>query len=101
ALEWHPPRRYLNKVDNPDQRIGEDVSLFTSHCISIMVVFVGRALNVFSFVGVLLSISPQLTVFVVGYSLAGTMLTTALFGEKLKHLSFEGAKKEANFRCSL
>ena len=88
-------------MDNPDQRIGEDIASFTTHCISMLVVFVGSVLKIGSFVGVLLSISPQLTAFVVLYSLAGTFLTTFMFGARLKHLIFEEAKREANFRCSL
>ncbi|CAM9939669.1 unnamed protein product [Hapterophycus canaliculatus] len=48
-----------------------------------------------------MSISPRLTAFVVVYSLAGTLSTTALFGARLKHLIFEGAKREANFRFGL
>ena len=63
-----------------------------------VVVFVGALLKVGSFVGVLLSISPRLTAFVVVYSALGTLSTTALFGARLKHLIFEGAKREANFR---
>lgn len=85
-------------MDNPDQRIGEDISTFTTNCIAVLVVFVGAVLKVGSFVGVLLSISPRLTVFVLVYSIMGTLSTTALFGARLKHLIFEGAKREANFR---
>jgi len=92
------PEPPTEQVDNPDQRIGEDISSFTKHCIDVFVVFVGAVLKLGSFVGVLLSISPSLTAFVVVYSLVGTLITTALFGERLKHLTFEGAKHEANFR---
>ncbi|CAM9902342.1 unnamed protein product, partial [Choristocarpus tenellus] len=91
----------ISTVDNPDQRIGEDTAAFTQNCITVIVVFVGRILNVCSFVGVLLAISPQLTSFVVLYSVGGTLVTTALFGLRLKHINFEGAKKEANFRFGL
>lgn len=87
------------QVDNPDQRIGEDISSFTQNCISVIVVLVGSVLKMASFVGVLLSISPNLTAFVVAYSLAGTVITTSFFGAQLKHFVFEGAKREANFRC--
>ena len=88
-------------MDNPDQRIGEDISTFTTNCIAVLVVFVGAVLKVGSFVGVLLSISPRLTVFVLVYSIVGTLSTTAMFGARLKHLIFEGAKREANFRCDV
>ncbi|CAN0130773.1 unnamed protein product [Ectocarpus sp. 6 AP-2014] len=91
----------VSAVDNPDQRIGEDISTFTKNCIDVVVVFVGSVLKVGSFVGVLLSISPRLTAFVVAYSVVGTLSTTALFGARLKHLIFEGAKREANLRFGL
>lgn len=95
--------RYVNypcptQVDNPDQRIGEDISTFTQDCISVLVVSVGSVLKVGSFIGVLLSISRTLTVFVTVYSIVGTVLTTYMFGARMKHLIFEGAKREANFR---
>ncbi|KAG5181237.1 ATP-binding cassette transporter, subfamily D, member 8, SmABCD8 [Tribonema minus] len=48
-----------------------------------------------------MAISPRLTIFVVGYSLLGTVLTLGVFGNRLKHLTFESAKKEANFRFGL
>ncbi|CAN0152237.1 unnamed protein product, partial [Scytosiphon promiscuus] len=110
AVQWptreHPPHAtaVVEKpriVDNPDQRIGEDISTFTKNCIDVVVVFVGAVLKVGSFVGVLMSISPRLTAFVVVYSMAGTLSTTAMFGARLKHLIFEGAKREANFRFGL
>lgn len=91
----------ISAVDNPDQRIGEDISTFTQNCISVLVVFVGSLLKLGSFIGVLLSISPTLTVFVALYSLFGTAMTTYMFGATLKHLTFEGAKREANFRFGL
>ncbi|CAM9762231.1 unnamed protein product [Chrysoparadoxa australica] len=88
-------------VDNPDARIGEDLQLFTANTITIMVAIVSQNMRVASFVGVLLKISGRLTLFVVAYSLVGTFLTVIMFGGKLKHLTFEVAKKEANFRFGL
>ncbi|CAN0249526.1 unnamed protein product, partial [Hapterophycus canaliculatus] len=55
------PEQASAAVDNPDQRIGEDISTFTKNCIDVVVVFVGAVLKVGSFVGVLMSISPRLT----------------------------------------
>eukprot|EP00611_Tribonema_gayanum_P025363 TRINITY_DN5754_c0_g1_i1.p1 TRINITY_DN5754_c0_g1~~TRINITY_DN5754_c0_g1_i1.p1 ORF type:complete len:720 (-),score=259.51 TRINITY_DN5754_c0_g1_i1:292-2451(-) len=88
-------------IDNPDQRIGEDAGAFCERCVALVVAVLGKAVNVASFAGVLMAISPQLTIFVVGYSLLGTVLTLGVFGNRLKHLTFESAKKEANFRFGL
>lgn len=86
------------QVDNPDQRIGEDIASFTNHCISVVVVVVGSLLKLASFIGVLFSISPYLTAFVVAYSLAESVLTAWVFGPRLTQITFDHAKREADFR---
>lgn len=77
-------------VDNPDQRIGQDVSTFSTGCVNIMVTFIGKTINILGFMGVLIHISSSLTCFVILYSAFGTWITVRLFSARLKHLHFEG-----------
>lgn len=89
------------EIDNPDQRIAEDVKSFTHDSLKFLLTFVGAILKVIAFSGVLWGISKPLVIFLVIYPLTGTILTTGVFGRPLVRLNFEQLKKEANFRFGL
>jgi len=88
-------------IDNPDQRIAEDVRSFTQESLSFLLVLVESVLAVIAFSGVLWGISRPLVVFLLLYAIVGTLVTTVVFGKPLVRLNFEQLKKEANFRFSL
>lgn len=88
-------------IDNPDQRIAEDVRSFTQESLAFLLVLVESILSVIAFSGVLWGISKPLVIFLVVYALAGTLVTTIVFGKPLVRLNFEQLKKEADFRFSL
>jgi len=89
------------EIDNPDQRIAEDVRSFTQDSLKFVLIFVESILKVIAFSGVLWGISRTLVIFLVVYALAGTIFATAVFGKPLVRLNFEQLKKEANFRFGL
>ncbi|KAM3090632.1 ABC transporter ATP-binding protein/permease [Phormidesmis sp. 146-35] len=89
------------KIDNPDQRIAEDVRSFTQESLAFLLVLVESVLSVIAFSGVLWGISKPLVVFLVLYAVVGTLVTTVVFGKPLVRLNFEQLKKEADFRFSL
>ncbi|MBD2777098.1 ABC transporter ATP-binding protein/permease [Iningainema tapete] len=89
------------EIDNPDQRIAEDVKSFTLDSLKFLLIFVGAILKVIAFSGVLWGISKSLVIFLVIYALVGTIVTTGIFGRPLVKLNFEQLKKEANFRFGL
>ena len=89
------------EIDNPDQRIAEDVKSFTQDSLKFLLIFVESILKVIAFSGVLWGISRSLVFFLVIYALVGTILVTAVFGRPLVQLNFEQLKKEANFRFGL
>jgi len=117
---WLADRAYYNisldqnaavGVDNPDQRIAEDLRLFTQNMLNLGISFLSNLVNFFSFVFVLYAISGSITVYgitishymlwvAVIYSGGGTFLTHAI-GRKLIPLSFQQQKLEANFRYNL
>lgn len=89
------------EIDNPDQRIAEDIKSFTHESLKFLLVSVDSILEVIAFSGVLWGISRSLVIFLVVYALVGTLVTTVVFGKPLVRLNFEQLKKEANFRFSL
>jgi vitamin B12/bleomycin/antimicrobial peptide transport system ATP-binding/permease protein len=89
------------KIDNPDQRIAEDVNTFTQKSLYFLLVLVGAVLQLAAFCGVLWSISEALVYFLVIYAFVGTLVTTLLFGRILIGLNFLQLKREADFRFGL
>jgi vitamin B12/bleomycin/antimicrobial peptide transport system ATP-binding/permease protein len=89
------------QIDNPDQRIAEDVRSFTQESLTFLLALVESILSVIAFSGVLLGISKPLVIFLVLYAVIGTLVTTVVFGKPLVRLNFEQLKKEADFRFSL
>ena len=89
------------EIDNPDQRIAEDINTFTQKSLYFLLILVGASLQLMAFSGVLWSISKELVVFLVIYAFAGTALTILVFGKVLIGLNFYQLKREADFRFSL
>ena len=87
-------------VDNPDQRIAEDIRAFTVTTLSFALIFLNAILAVISFSGVLWTISPLLFGVAVGYAALGT-LATVLLGRPLVGLNYAQSGREADFRTAL
>jgi len=112
--EWmaqHLVKRYFNNrayfrlrgsdsVDNPDQRISEDVRNFTTSSLSFLLILLNSLVTLIAFIGVLWLISGTLVVILVTYAIAGTVISIAI-GRKLVRLHFHQYEKEANFRYGL
>lgn len=88
------------KVANPDQRIAEDVRVFTTTSLSFVLLLLNGTFTVLAFSGVLWSISKLLFVVAVLYATVGTLMTIRL-GRPLIGLNFRQSDKEANFRSEL
>lgn len=89
------------EIDNPDQRIAEDIRTFTEESLYFLLVTVGALLQLFAFCGVLWSISREMVGFLVVYAIVGTAVTLLVFGQVLIGLNFYQLKREADFRFSL
>ena len=104
-----------NDVDNPDQRIAEDVKLFVSYIISLTLGVTNAIMKLTSFGAILWSLSGIWTVHVVGETvdIPGYMLWIALLyaglgswltlrvGKPLIGLNYHQQELEANFRFGL
>ena len=89
-----------DQIDNPDQRIMEDIRTFTRTSLLFLLIMLGSLMDLISFSGILWSKSALLVFVVVGYSFLGTGLT-ALIGRRLVRLNFNQLRYEADFRYSL
>lgn len=87
-------------IDNPDQRIAQDINSFTSASLDFLSIIFFSLVQLVSFVGILWSISVPLVLSLVAYATAGTVITM-LFGKRLIFLNFQQLRREADFRFGL
>ena len=87
-------------VDNPDQRITEDVKNFTTMSLSFLILMLNAVLTFLAFAGILWSITPLLLVTAGLYAVFGS-LGTAFLGWRLVGLDNRQLQKEADFRFAL
>src|SRR5688572_10450741 len=106
---------YQHQVDNPDQRISDDLNALTSGTLSLVLGLLSSVVTLFSFVFILWSISGPLNVMLAGHhvEIPGYMLWFALLyaaigsfiiwyiGKPLVRLGFNQEWFEANFRFGL
>ena len=112
--EWmsqHLIKRYFNNrayyrlrgsenIDNPDQRISEDVRNFTTDSLSYALMALSSVMTLFGFLGVLWTISRTLLGVAVVYAVAGTFLCVYI-GRRLVRMHYDKYQKEADFRYGL
>lgn len=88
-------------IDNPDQRISEDINTFTGRSIHFLLIFIGSIMQLVAFSAVLWSISHVLVGVLALYATIGTVVALYVFGNPLIHLNFWQLRREADFRFSL
>ncbi|MBG6074547.1 ABC transporter ATP-binding protein/permease [Polaromonas sp. CG_9.11] len=88
-------------IDNPDQRIAEDINTFTQQSLYFSMIVLGSVLQLVAFSAVLWSISRGLVLFLIGYAVFSTVFTASAFGKRLIGLNFRQLQREANFRFGL
>ncbi|MEC4885348.1 MAG: ABC transporter ATP-binding protein/permease [Scytonema sp. PMC 1070.18] len=89
------------EIDNPDQRISEDVASFCQQSIQFLVNIIESIVIVFAFSLILWSISKNLVITLIIYSTLAYLITINFYGKQLTKLHFLQLKKEADFRFSL
>ncbi|KAM1422221.1 hypothetical protein ACFX13_004459 [Malus domestica] len=87
-------------IDNPDQRIVDDLNSFTGTALSFTVTIFDAVIDLISFSNILFSIYPPLFAVLFVYSIGGTAISIYL-GKNLVSLNFMQEKKEADFRYGL
>ena len=118
---WLSQRAYYrlelggHATDNPDQRIAEDIRLFTEYTVSLTMGLLNSVVTLASFVAILWVVSGPLSLTVFGsevtipgymvwvallYAIAGSVLSH-LIGRRLIPLNFAQQRFEADFRYGL
>jgi putative ATP-binding cassette transporter len=87
-------------VDNPDQRISEDVNSFTSGALNYSMTVLQAIVTTITFFGILWAISRSLAVCLIGYAIAGTWLAIVI-GRRLVVINFNQQRFEADYRFAL
>lgn len=88
-------------IDNPDQRMSEDIALTTGNLLNFGVIALDSVVQLLGFIGVLWVISRTLTGFLAVYAITGTAIAIFFFGKRLTRINTDQLKYEANFRFSL
>ena len=88
------------EIDNPDQRITEDVTSFTKVSLDFFITLTTSLINLVSFSGILYSIYPDLFYAIIAYAGFGSF-TTINLGKALVGQSAEQLLREADLRYSL
>merc|ERR1740117_530259 len=88
------------EIDNPDQRITEDVTAFTKVSLDFFITLCTAAIDLFSFSGILYSIYPNLFYAIFLYAGVGSF-TTIRLGSALVGQNAEQLLREANLRYTL
>ncbi|MBE9214967.1 ABC transporter ATP-binding protein/permease [Plectonema cf. radiosum LEGE 06105] len=92
---------FSQDLDNPDQRIAEDINNFTQQSLYLLTVLSDSILQLILFSAVLWTTSPILMFVLIFYAVGGTLVTTLVFGRKLVAINFKQLKREADFRFGL
>ncbi len=90
----------IAEIDNPDQRMTDDVKMFTQTALAFVLLLVGATITSISFLGVLWSITPWLVLAAIVYAGAGTG-TAILLGRPLVKLNNLQFRREADLRYAL
>ncbi len=89
------------EIDNPDQRISEDIASFTQQSMIFLLIFIGAVFQLLAFSRVLWSISGYLVLLIILYAIVSTLITFGVFSGKMISLYFNQRRWEADFRFGL
>jgi len=93
--------RNEGEIDNPDQRIADDIYSITSQSVNFLLILAAAVFQVVAFSRVLWKISGTLILLVAGYAVVTTLLTYGVFGSRIVTLYYHQRRKEADFRFGL
>ncbi|MEA5535520.1 ABC transporter ATP-binding protein/permease [Crocosphaera sp. XPORK-15E] len=88
------------EVDNPDQRITQDIKAFTGVTLDFILDILDSILTLLSFTVILYSISKELTWGLLVYAAFGTAVAL-IVGSRLVRINYNQLRLEANFRYGM
>lgn len=104
--EYLSDRSYYNltansEIDNPDQRIAEDIDTVTTQVLDVSVSLSGAISGLVAAIFAVWRISQNLLIVVLIYVAIVNLFSLGLFGRILNRLKFQKLKREADFRFGL
>ena len=90
----------IGKVDNPDQRISDDIGSFVESTEIFTVTLVFAFAGVITYFAILWSISSSLALFLIAYAILGTYFSVVI-GRRLIGLNYLQERFQADFRFGL
>ncbi len=88
------------KVDNPDQRVADDINSFTFRTAGFVLDGMNSLISALSYFAVLWFISRELALVMLAYVAVGTWVTVAI-GRRLVRINFDQERYQADFRFGL
>jgi ABC-type uncharacterized transport system fused permease/ATPase subunit len=92
---------YAAEIDNPDQRIAEDIRNFTQQSLFFVTLMSDAIVQFVGFASVLWLLSKGLMVSLIGYAFVCTAIATGWLGRVLVRLNRTQLQREADFRYGL
>ena len=93
--------RLRGTIDNPDQRIEEDVRTLTQESLKLFEIVCESGFQLIGFAGLLWSISQPLMFVLLAYSILGSAIACLCFGKPLIRINAEQLRREADYRYDL
>ncbi|MBE9038677.1 ABC transporter ATP-binding protein/permease [aff. Roholtiella sp. LEGE 12411] len=91
---------FQSDIDNPDQRLSQEIEPITSNALSFFAIFLEKILEMTTFLIIILSISQQIAVFMLIYTIIGNLIAIYLTQE-LNKINQEELELKAEYNYSL
>ncbi len=91
---------FRSDVDNPDQRISQEIEPITSNALSFSAIFLEKVLEMTTFLVILWSISQFIAIVLVVYTIVGNLIAIYL-GQQLNKINQEELERKAEYSYSL
>lgn len=92
---------HMEGMDNPDQRIQENINFITQEAVNVPIVFLRSISYSYVYGKILWGLRPALLTDTVIYAIIINILVFGLFGRFLSNLNFLQSRKEGNLRYNL
>ncbi|WP_066424313.1 ABC transporter ATP-binding protein/permease [Anabaena sp. 4-3] len=91
---------FQSNINNPDQRLAQEIEPITSNALNFSTVFYEKVLEMVAFLGILWTISPQITIYLIIYTIVGNIAAVYLT-QKLNKINQEALEFKADFNYCL
>ncbi|MFN6488006.1 MULTISPECIES: ABC transporter ATP-binding protein/permease [unclassified Nostoc] len=91
---------FKSDIDNPDQRLSQEIEPITSNALNFSATFLEKILQITSFLVIIWTISPQIALLLVVYTIIGNLIAIYL-NQKASKINQEELEVKADYRYAL